>query len=92
MNNNKKSLSKQSNIYKRGISISKVKMTISMCFQFQKFFLIHSTYLCFNAQSSPMNNEWLFGKLIKSVLPLTRELSKCSLCDEQYTTGGEGRK
>lgn len=56
------------------------------CFQFQVFKKIYSTYLCFNAQPSLMNNEWLFGKLIKTILPLTCKLSKCSFCYKQHTT------
>ena len=36
-----------------------------------------------------MNNEWLFGKLIKAILPLTSKLPKCSFCYKQYTTQKE---
>ena len=36
-----------------------------------------------------MNNERLFGKLIKTVLPLTGKLPECSFCYKQYTAAGE---
>ena len=74
------------NLYKRLI-----KETNSMrCFRTHKYTkksILH-TYLGFNAQSSPMDNERLFGEFIKSVLPLTCKLSKCSLCYEQHATKG----
>lgn len=62
------------------------------CFQHQVLKKFYSTYLCFDAQSSLMNNEWLFGKLIKTILPLTSKLSKCSFCYKQHTTQKEKKE
>ena len=85
-------------------TLAEVKTTISMCQSVPRLLYdlkrnrsisskfkkkLYSTYLCLNAQSSPMNNERLFGKLIKTVLPLTGKLPECSFCYKQYTAAGE---
>ncbi len=41
-------------------------------------------YLRFYAQSPALHDHGHFGKLIKQILPLTRQLPKCALSHEEY--------